>query len=66
MRRVVLVILVIAAASAAGLWFHQNADSGTAYKFVAMSRSMLKRPLRTLPIIEAMRPWRAGQYQHSL
>ena len=24
--------------------------------FLAMSRSMLKRPLRTLPIIEAMRP----------
>lgn len=32
----------------------------------AMSRSMLKRPLRTLPIIEAMRPCRTGQYQHFL
>jgi len=36
------------------------------FEKTAMSRSMLKRPLRTLPIIEAMRPWRAGQYQHSL
>ena len=31
-----------------------------------MSRLMLKRTLRTLPVIEAMRPWRAGQDQHSL
>jgi len=34
MRRVVLVILVIAAAGLAGLWFHQNADGGASYKFV--------------------------------
>ncbi len=29
-----------------------------------MSRLMLKRSLRTLPIIEAMRPWRTGQDQY--
>ena len=41
-------------------------DQNRQPRMLAMSRSMLKRPLRTLPIIEAMRPWRAGQYQHSL
>ncbi len=28
---------------------------------MAMSRSMLKRPWRALPVVEARRPWRVGQ-----
>ncbi len=30
-----------------------------------MSRSMLKRPWRALPVVDARRPWRAGQCPYS-